>query len=78
MYGVGGGNSCFCEFVSGFVDWYAFMTWDLDEDGEACEIGCQGILLCARWESRPSSSREPGGGRLSLLHTSGSVQSRVF
>ncbi len=58
-YGVGGGNSCFCEFVSGLIDWYAFMTWDLDEDGGAWEIGCQVILFCSQCGSWPLSSREP-------------------
>ncbi len=32
------GGSCIRQFVGGLIAWYAFMTWDPDEDGGAFSV----------------------------------------
>ncbi len=35
---VGGGGSCFRQFVSDLVAWYALMTWNPDKGGGAFPV----------------------------------------
>ncbi len=35
---VGGGGSCFRQFVSGLVAWYALVTWNPDKGGGAFPV----------------------------------------